>query len=135
MIFFENYIIRADGTGRGFRDALAERVAAGVKVRVLLDWFGSFTTSRSFWEPFIAAGGEVRDHNPPRLSGERNWLARDHRKSLIVDGHIGFISGVCVSDAWLGDPKRRIERIAAPAWNSAAPRSPISPAYFRQYGR
>ena len=109
VIFFENYIIRADATGRGFRDALADRAAAGVKVRVLLDWFGSFTTPCSFWEPFIVAGGEVRYHNPPRLSGELNWLARDHRKSLAVDGRIGFISGVCVSDVWLGVPKRRIE--------------------------
>ena len=109
VIFFENYIIRADATGRSFRDALAERAAAGVKVRVLLDWFGSFTTPRSFWEPFIVAGGEVRYHNPPRLSGELNWLSRDHRKSLAVDGRIGFISGVCVSDVWLGVPKRRIE--------------------------
>lgn len=108
-IFFENYIIRADATGRMFRDDLAARAAAGVKVRVMLDWLGSFTTPRNFWVPLIRAGGEVRYHNPPHLSGELNWLARDHRKSLVVDGLTGFISGVCVSDIWLGDAKRGIE--------------------------
>ena len=108
-ICFENYIIRADTIGRTFRDELAGRAAAGVKVRLLLDWLGSFTTPRSFWEPLVAAGGCVRYHNPPRIHGELNWLSRDHRKSLVVDGRIGFISGVCVSDVWLGDPKRRIE--------------------------
>jgi len=108
-VHFENYIIRPDATGRSFRDLLAERAAAGVKVRLLLDWFGSFKTPRNFWQPLIEAGGCVRYHNPPLLSGELSWLSRDHRKSLTVDGRIGFISGVCVSDAWLGDPKRGIE--------------------------
>ena len=108
-VFFENYIISADATGRSFRDDLARRAAEGVKVRVLLDWLGSFSTPRSFWGPLIRAGGTVRYHNPPSLGGELSWLSRDHRKSLIVDGCIGFISGVCVSDVWLGDPKRRIE--------------------------
>ena len=119
-IFFENYIICPDATGCSFRDLLAARAADGVKVRVLLDWSGSFSTPRSFWEPLIRAGGCVRYHNPPHLSGELNWLSRDHLKSLVVDGRIGFISGVCVSDAWLGDPDRRIERHATRVWNSAA---------------
>jgi cardiolipin synthase len=108
-VHFENYIVRADATGRRFHDALAERAAAGVKVRVLLDWFGSFTTRRNFWEPLVRAGGEVRYHNPPHISGELNWLSRDHRKALVVDGRVGFISGVCVSDVWLGDASRGIE--------------------------
>jgi cardiolipin synthase len=108
-VYFENYIIRADATGRALRDELVGRAAAGVKVRVLTDWLGSFGTPRSFWEPLIKAGGMVRYFNPPTLRGELSWLSRDHRKSLVVDGHIGFISGVCVSDVWLGDPKRRIE--------------------------
>ncbi len=108
-IYFENYIINADVIGRTFRDELAGRAAAGVKVRLLLDWFGSFSTPRSFWEPLIRAGGSVRYHNPPHLRGELSWLARDHRKSLAVDGRIGSVSGVCVSDVWLGDERRRIE--------------------------
>ncbi len=108
-ILFENYIIRPDATGRGFRDELAARAAAGVKVRVLLDWFGSFSTPRSFWRPLVEAGGIVRYHNPPSFSTEMSWLWRDHRKSLAVDGRVGFVSGVCVSDAWLGDAKRGVE--------------------------
>ena len=108
-IYFENYIIRADATGRSFRDELARRAAAGVKVRLLLDWLGSFTTPLSFWEPLIKAGGCVSYFNPPRIRGELSWLSRDHRKSLTVDGSVGFISGVCVSDVWLGDAARGIE--------------------------
>ena len=108
-IYFENYIIRPDATGRSFRDELAGRAAAGVKVRVLLDWLGSFTTPRNFWEPLTRAGGSVCYFNAPGLRGDLNWLTRDHRKSITVDGEIGFIAGVCVSDVWLGDTERRIE--------------------------
>ena len=108
-VFFENYIVRPDEIGCGFRDLLAERAAAGVKVRVLLDWFGSFGTLRKFWRPLVRAGGEVRYHNAPFSDGTLSWLSRDHRKSLVVDGTLGSVSGVSVSDAWLGDASRKIE--------------------------
>jgi cardiolipin synthase A/B len=108
-IYFENYIIKGDATGRLFREVLTERARAGIKVRVLMDWFGSFGTPRRFWRDLIAAGGEVRYHNPPRLDDPLGWLSRDHRKSLIVDGRTGHVSGVCVSDAWLGNPARKVE--------------------------
>lgn len=108
-VYFENYIFRADTTGHAIRDDLVERARTGVTIRVLLDWFGSFTTPRSFWKPLIQAGGSVRYHNPPRFGGELQWLNRDHRKSIVVDGCTGYVSGVCVSDVWLGDPQRKIE--------------------------
>jgi cardiolipin synthase len=108
-IYFENYIIRADAMGERFRDVLAEQAKAGITVRVILDWLGSFRTKRKFWAPLIEAGGIVRYHNVPRCDSPLGWLSRDHRKTLVVDGATGFVSGVCVSDTWLGDPKRRIE--------------------------
>jgi len=108
-VYFENYIIRPDNSGRAFLDDLTERARAGVTVRVILDWFGSLFTPRSFWAPLVQAGGSVRYHNPPGFGGELQWSNRDHRKSLSVDRQIGFVSGVCVSDVWLGDAARKIE--------------------------
>ncbi len=108
-IFFENYIISPDRTGRAFRDALAERAAAGVKVRVLQDWFGSLRATRKFWAPLINAGGVIRTHNPFRFESPLGWLSRDHRKTMVVDGQTGFVSGLCVSDRWLGKPSENIE--------------------------
>jgi cardiolipin synthase len=37
------------------------------------------------------------------------WLSRDHRKSLVVDGEVGFVSGLCVGDKWTGDPAHGIQ--------------------------
>ena len=109
VVLIENYIFRDDDTGRAFRDALTERAQAGVKVYVMRDWIGCLGQSRfSFWQPLIAAGGEVRTYNPPRLSSPFGWLSRDHRKLLVVDNTIAFLGGICVSGAWLGDASRNI---------------------------
>ena len=109
-IDFENYIITSDATGRRFRDALVARACAGVRVRVLYDWMGCLTKTRpGFWRPLRAAGGEVRVFNRPRLDSPFGWLSRNHRKSLTVDGTLGFVAGLCVGDVWVGDPARNIE--------------------------
>ena len=109
-IDFENYIIVSDATGRRFRDALVGRAQAGVRVRVLYDWMGCLTKTRpGFWRPLRAAGGEIRSFNRPRLDSPFSWLSRNHRKTLTVDGAVGFVAGLCVGDVWVGDQARGIE--------------------------
>jgi cardiolipin synthase len=108
-ILIENYIFRDDEVGREFVAALADRAAAGVRVCVIRDWMGCLGNSgRSLWHPLVAAGGEVRVFNPPSLASVFGWLSRDHRKLLVVDSTVGFLSGVCVSAKWLGDVQRDI---------------------------
>src|SRR5262245_9251019 len=108
-IHLEMYIVHDDSTGRCFRDALVGRARAGVTVRVLYDWFGSLRlVGRGFWRPLRAAGGEARVANPPGLDSLLGWASRDHRKLLSVDGSEAFISGLCIGDAWMGDPERGI---------------------------
>lgn len=104
-IFFENYIISDDAVGREFAAALAERARSGVRVRVLYDWMGALgSATRHVLQPVAAAGGEVRCFNPPRLDSPLGWLSRDHRKMVAVDGQVGFVSGLCASRKWVGDP-------------------------------
>ncbi|HEY1588894.1 MAG TPA: phospholipase D-like domain-containing protein [Rhodanobacter sp.] len=108
-VLLENYIIRNDEVGLAFRDALVERAQAGVFVAVVVDWVGCLGQSRSaFWAPLRAAGGNVRIFNPPQLGQPFGWISRDHRKLLVVDGVLGFLSGVCISAKWLGDPARGV---------------------------
>ncbi len=109
-VHFENYIITSDATGRRFRDALVAKAREGVTVRVLYDWMGCLTkTKPGFWRPLREAGGEVRGFNRPRLDSPFGWLSRNHRKSLSVDGTVGYVAGLCVGDVWVGDAMRRIE--------------------------
>jgi cardiolipin synthase len=107
-ILFECYIFADDALGREFAAILAERARAGVKVAVIVDWLGNWSSLR-VWHDLRAAGGDVRVFNPPRLSSPLGWLSRDHRKTIVVDGRQGFVSGLCVSERWLGDPARKLE--------------------------
>src|SRR5690348_4458154 len=107
-IFFESYIVEDDGVGREFAKLLAERARAGVRVLVIVDWLGSWR-GLAMWRPVRDAGADVRVFNPPHLSSPLGWLSRDHRKTIVVDGEIGFVSGLCVSERWLGNPRRRLE--------------------------
>ncbi len=102
VIHFENFIIANDETGRRFAEALMERARAGVKVRVLYDWLGSsFRALPAFWRRLREAGVEARVFNPPRLT-DPFWIRRNHRKLITVDGRIGFVSGLCISESWEG---------------------------------
>jgi cardiolipin synthase A/B len=104
---FENYIVHDDEIGREFAEALCERARAGVAVRVLYDWLGCFSTApRAYWQSLRDAGVEVRRYNPPSWDSPFGWVSRDHRKTLSVDGELGFISGLCVGQMWIGDPER-----------------------------
>ena len=94
-IHFESYIIHEDKAGWLFADALAAKARDGVRVRLLYDWMGAVgKTSRSFWNHLRAAGVEVRVYNPPRLDSPFGWVSRDHRKTITVDGRIGFVTGL-----------------------------------------
>ncbi len=106
-VLFENYIIANDETGRAFAAALAERARAGVVVRVIYDWLGALGMgSADVLQPLVAAGGMVRCFNAPQLDSPFGWLTRDHRKMVAVDGVVGFVTGLCVSSKWAGDPGR-----------------------------
>ncbi|MHA6261019.1 cardiolipin synthase [Sporosarcina sp. CAU 1771] len=106
-INIQYYIIQPDALGRRIRDALTERAKAGVKVRLLYDEVGSKKTSPKFYDELRAAGGEVEVFFPSlfRLINFR-VNNRNHRKLVIIDGHIGYIGGFNVGDEYLGLNKK-----------------------------
>lgn len=96
----EIYIYLGDEIGKTFRTALIEAARRGVKVRVLLDAFGSLTLPGNFFTPLLQAGGEVRVFNPLRFS---RFGVRNHRKLLVCDEQIAFIGGANICDCHSGD--------------------------------
>ena len=107
-IMVESYIFANDEVGREFAAALAAKAREGVRVYVLYDWLGTFGSGR-LWSELSAAGAEVRCFNPFRFDAPLEWLSRDHRKQIIVDGRVGYVAGLCISARWNGDPSRRLE--------------------------
>lgn len=106
-IFLEMYLFAADETGREFRDRLAAAARRGVRVMVLIDAWGSWTTPDPFWAPVRAAGGGVRLFRPIRRG---LFPFRDHRKLLLVDDGTAFLGGMNVADEY------RLGKNGAPAW-------------------
>ena len=105
-VHLDNYIFQDDAVGRRFADALSEKAREGVTVRVLSDWFGSWSTPRSFWQEMRSAGVEVRPVNPPSLGAPLQAIRRDHRKLVAVDGEYASTGGVCIDEGWMArDPQ------------------------------
>lgn len=107
FVHFENYILHGDEVGARFSEAFIRKAREGVPVRIVYDWIGCFTTtSRSFWRRLREGGVSVRSFNPPRLDQPLGWVSRDHRKCLVVDGQVAFVTGLCVGQMWEGTPER-----------------------------
>jgi cardiolipin synthase len=107
-IRFENYIFEDDDVGCEFVDALAAKARAGIDVRVVYDWLGSHRAG-NLWARLDGSGASVLGFNRPRLDSPLGWLTRDHRKTIVVDDSLAFVSGLCISAKWLGDSGRQME--------------------------
>ena len=96
----ETYILRDDVTSRSIRDALSEAAGRGVRVRVLIDAFGSMALDPDFWHPLEKNGGECRLFNPLHA---RRIVYRNHRKSVTCDDRLAIIGGFNIADEYAGD--------------------------------
>jgi cardiolipin synthase len=115
---YEGYIFRHDEVGDQFIDAFVQAAQRGVKVRVLIDWFGRLGTSRLYFRGLRNTGAEFRLFNAP---GVRPWLGvlpRDHRKLLVVDGTVGILGGIGIGKEW----KTGILRKRRSPWRDTAVR-------------
>jgi cardiolipin synthase len=100
-IHLEYYIYNPDRTGGALLEALVERARAGVKVRLLVDAMGSKLANRRYFARLLEAGGELAWFHPTRLwlPWRRPWLnLRTHRKLVVIDGKIGFLGGINITD-------------------------------------
>jgi cardiolipin synthase A/B len=109
-ILFESYIVHDDVCGDQFAEAFIECARRGVKVYLLYDWLGGFMkTSLGYWRRLRKEGVEVRCFNRFQLSDPIGSIMRDHRKTVVVDGRVGFVTGLCIGKMWQGDKDRGIE--------------------------
>ena len=101
-IHMEYYILKDDGIGNEVFAALTERARAGVTVRFLGDGLGSAGPRKSFYEPYLNAGGKLAFFFPSLMNISHPRLNyRNHRKIAIIDGKVGFIGGFNIGDDYL----------------------------------
>jgi cardiolipin synthase A/B len=108
-IDFLTFVYWKGEIGTEMAGALSRRARAGVRVRVLLDAWGSHPIENQLIDEMIGAGVQLRWFRPlSRLHiGDVNH--RTHRKVLVVDESVGFTGGVGISDLWRGDARNEDE--------------------------
>ncbi|MCG3174543.1 MAG: putative cardiolipin synthase YwiE [Myxococcota bacterium] len=100
-ILLETYIFASDRTGQLFAGALRDRAAAGVKVYLIYDSFGSLSISDELLATLSRDGVRILEYRPVAPWKNRwGWKGRNHRKILAVDRCIGFTGGLNISDQY-----------------------------------
>ncbi len=86
-----------------FLAALAERLAAGVEVRLLIDSLGGIRAPEQKFLPLTAAGATVAWYRKFEFGKLTRFHRRSHRRSIVIDGSVAFTGGMSISDEWLGN--------------------------------
>jgi cardiolipin synthase A/B len=102
-ITIEAYIYWAGDIGLRFARALAEAGQRGVRVKIMLDAVGSSSVGNDILKILETGGCHVAWYNPLRWNHLRRINNLTHRKSLIIDGRVGFTGGAGIADHWTGD--------------------------------
>jgi cardiolipin synthase len=92
------YIFRHDGAGTKVLEAMTTAAKRGVRVRAVIDSFGSSDTADAVFAPLRAAGGTVTFFS-------RHWrstyLIRNHQKLLLIDDETAVTGGFNIADPYL----------------------------------
>lgn len=98
-ILIESYILRDDGTGLDLKKRLVAARERGVRVCVLADAIGSFSTASAYWQALERRGVEVRLFHR-LLPHPWHQFIRDHRKIVVVDRRVAFVGGMNIADEY-----------------------------------
>ena len=101
-VLVQFYTIHCDSIGIALKDALVERVKAGVKAYVLYDEIGCEDTPRSFIADLRRHGIAVSAFNESKSFFTRHSRInyRNHRKIVVVDGHTAWVGGLNIGDEY-----------------------------------
>jgi cardiolipin synthase len=96
----ETYILREEGPATQLCAALLRASERGVRVRLLIDAFGSEDVRPGFLASLRAGGIRVAVFNPKRLL---RLSFRNHRKLLVVDEESAIVGGFNIGPEYAGD--------------------------------
>ncbi|OIO04889.1 MAG: cardiolipin synthase ClsB [Elusimicrobia bacterium CG_4_10_14_0_2_um_filter_56_8] len=100
FVLLEFYSFADDFIGRAFSKLLREKAREGVAVYLIYDSVGSILTDRGFFTELAAAGVKVAEFRPVIYwKPYWNWIKRDHRKTVCVDGKWAFVGGSNITES------------------------------------
>ena len=105
-IHLEVYLFLRGRVGDEMLAALEERARSGVRVRLIVDRYGSLLTPKRYFDLLLAAGGEVCWYQPIAWYTLKRLNNRTHRDLLVADGAVAFVGGMGVADYWVSPRSR-----------------------------
>ena len=105
-VHLEYFSVANDETGQELKQALIRKVKEGVRVRFIYDDVGCWKLGRKYKKELRRAGVEFVPFMPawiPLLNSRANY--RNHRKIVVVDGHIGYLGGLNIGDKYMSKDK------------------------------
>jgi phosphatidylserine/phosphatidylglycerophosphate/cardiolipin synthase-like enzyme len=104
FVWIEIYLFESGQVTSRVIEALTRAVRRGVEVRLLADDYGALRLSAGDRERLRAGGVQLAFYNPLRYYKWMANLFRDHRKILIIDGEVAFVTGAGITDDF-ADPR------------------------------
>ena len=106
-IFLEYFIIEKGQMWQAILQLLEEKAAQGLDVRVIFDGIGSGYTLPDYYQYNLRKKGiKCQVFNPFRPVVSVLFNNRDHRKIVVVDGHIGYTGGINLADEYINRKDR-----------------------------
>lgn len=100
-IHIEYYIVETGEIANQLKELLIKKAKQGVKVRFIYDDFGSKSIRKKYADELKVNGIEIFPFYKTRFVLFANRLNyRNHRKILVIDGKVGFIGGINISDRY-----------------------------------
>lgn len=104
-IHLEYYIYENDRIGGEIEGLLIKKAQEGVSVRMVYDDFGSRSIRGGLVNRLKKAGVQVFPFHKIRFVPFANRINyRNHRKIIVVDGRVGFVGGINISDRYINTP-------------------------------
>lgn len=108
-VHLETYIFNLDDTGHRVLNALQAACERGVRVRVVIDGFGSQEHALDIVQRLTDMGARCRIYRPQPTGFQRHRftlrrLRRLHRKTAVIDHATGFVGGINILDDFFDVP-------------------------------
>ena len=151
-VHLEYFNFRNDSIASLLFDILREKRKEGVEVRALFDGFGNDSNNRPLKKHHIQSlrddSIDIHEFDPVRFPWVNHIWPRDHRKIVVIDGHIAYTGGMNVADYYIvgteqvgewrdmhcrieGPVVNELQDIFARIWQKTTKEQLLNPKYYR----
>ena len=104
-VHLEYFNFRNDSIASLLFDILREKRKEGVEVRALFDGFGNDSNNQPLKKHHLKSlrqdSIDIHEFDPVRFPWVNHIWPRDHRKIVVIDGHIAYTGGMNVADYYI----------------------------------